>query len=467
MSKDAIVSDFYHLPVNHQDTIDWSTIEQESATLLSQYIQFDTTNPPGQEAIAIEFLADTLRQRGFEPKILLSAPGRANLVTRLPGKNKQPPCLLYAHADVVSAEPADWNVPPFSGQIDQGFVWGRGALDCKGFGIILIQALTLLKQLVPPLDRDIILCIAADEEATSQYGVIWLLKHHWDLIKAEFVWDEGGFALQTKNDDEPPLYAIGVTEKRPVALRLTARGTGGHSSIPCLDNPQDRLVRALHRLKQWSSQTRLTPTVINMLHALAPHQTSLQAKLFAQAHRPILWPWLRSILSHQPFFIPLIQNTLNLTMLHAGQGNNIIPSYAEARLDLRLLPDEDLATILKTFRNLINDRKVSLEVENAPPLRATSEVGTPFYNALMAVLPVIGPPGAIIPYMTPGATDSRFFREMGMQAYGFMPMLLTNQELQRIHGVDERVSTSNLRWGVQAVFETLRRLGRASGLSSY
>jgi acetylornithine deacetylase/succinyl-diaminopimelate desuccinylase-like protein len=164
--------------------IDWAAIETEAATLLSRYIQFDTTNPPGNEAAAIEFLAQTLRERDLNPQVVESAPGRANLIARFPAPQgaTAPPCLLYAHADVVPANPADWSVPPFSGQIKDGFVWGRGALDDKSLGIIFLQALILLRQASPPLKRDIILLIAADEETCGRYGVAWLLEHHPDLI---------------------------------------------------------------------------------------------------------------------------------------------------------------------------------------------------------------------------------------------------------------------------------------------
>jgi acetylornithine deacetylase/succinyl-diaminopimelate desuccinylase-like protein len=186
----------YH-PAQELAAIDWAAQEQETALLLSRYLQFDTTNPPGQEAPAIEFLAEVLHERGFVPHIIEPAPGRANLIVRLSSQavSAAPPCLLYAHADVVPADASRWSVPPFGGHMRDGFVWGRGALDDKSLGIIFLQVLTLLKTHLSPLQRDIILLIAADEEAHGRYGVGWLLDHHLDLIRAGYVWDEGGVGL--------------------------------------------------------------------------------------------------------------------------------------------------------------------------------------------------------------------------------------------------------------------------------
>jgi acetylornithine deacetylase/succinyl-diaminopimelate desuccinylase-like protein len=450
--------------------IDWDAVEADAAKLLSRYIQFDTTNPPGQEAPAIEFLADELRQRGFEPNVLTAAPGRANLIVRWrsPGQVKAGPILLYAHADVVPASAGDWSVPPFAGRIKEGFVWGRGALDDKGLGIIFLQSLSLLKQQACPLQRDVILLIGADEEACGGSGVCWLLKHHPDLIKAEFVWDEGGMGLQASTlirdsaqGTHPPLqyvYNIAIAEKTAMTVKLVASGTPGHASIPHSDSATDRLVRALTRIKSWERPMRLTEPVIQMLRRLASSQPFPYSFLFAQAGNPLTWPFLRLALQSNLLFAPLIRNTVNLTMLKSGQKSNVIPAQAEAKLDIRLLPGEEPEAILSELRSAMSDAKVEIMVEDLPALPPASKMDTAFYQALTETLSALAPPGLVTPYLSPGATDSRFFRQAAMQAYGFMPMLLNAQELSRIHGVDERVSLANLRWGIQVVFETLQKL---------
>lgn len=446
---------------NLKAQIDWSVVEEESAQLLSRYLQFDTTNPPGNEVAAIDFLATLLSERGFAPQVIEPAPGRANLIVRWSGQvpAQASPCLLYAHADVVPADPVDWSVPPFNGQIQDGFVWGRGALDDKGLGIIFLQALTLLKQLEFPLQRDIILLIAADEETCGRYGVAWLLDHHPELIQAEYVWDEGGTALQRTNQAGHYLYNIAIAEKGPLTVKLIARGTPGHAALPHPNNPQDRLVAALMRVKRWQRPPRLTEAVIEMLKILASRQRFPKSFLFARADQDLFWPFLQRILDMDPFFAPLIRNTVNLTMLRGGRTSNVIPAQAEAKLDIRLLPGEDTNAVLADLRSIIADPQVVVEAEELPVSHPPTTTDTDFYHALTATLQTMAPTGIIMPYLTPGATDSRFFRRAGMKAYGFMPMLLDGQELSRIHGIDERVSTANLRWGIQVALETLRRLG--------
>lgn len=445
---------------NLKSEIEWAAIETEAANLLSRYLQFDTTNPPGNEIAAIEFLAEILHERGLTPQIIESAPGRANLIARLPAlpRAAAPPCLLYAHADVVPADSADWSAPPFSGQIKDGFVWGRGALDDKGLGIVFLQALTLLRNCAAPLKRDIILLIAADEETCGRYGAAWLLDHHPDLVQAEYVWDEGGMGLRQSATGHY-IYSIAVAEKGALTVRLTAHGAPGHASIPNGNNASDRLVRALARLAEWHRPIRLTQPVIEMLASLAPSQAFPRSLLFAHARNKLTWPFLFPLLDKSMLFAPLIRNTVSLTMLHSGQKSNIIPAQAEAKLDIRLLPGEDPAAVLGDIRAIIKDIRVSVEAEEMPVAHSPSDTATEFFRTLADTLLTLGPPGLVTPYLTPGATDSRFFRRAGMKAYGFMPMLLDNHELSRIHGVDERISTANLRFGIQVVYETLRKLG--------
>ncbi len=413
---------------------------------------------------AIEFLADTLRQRGFEPQIVESAPGRANLITRLvtQAEPKCPPCLLYSHADVVPANSADWSIPPFQGQLNDGFVWGRGALDSKGLGVIFLQALSLLKQDASSLNRDIILLIAADEEVCGRYGVAWLLDHHPELIKAEYVWDEGGVGLRQPGVTDQYLYQIAVAEKANLTVKLVAHGTPGHASIPRSDNPQDRLVQALTRVRWWSQPARLTEPVAEMLQTLAPSQSFPRSFLFANADKKLVWPILLNGLERNPLFTPLLRNTISLTMLRGGETSNVIPAHAEAKLDIRLLPGENPEAFLAALRSIIADPGVALEVEELPVIHSPSPPNTNFFRVLTQTLQSTGPPGMVIPYVTPGTTDSRFFRRAGMNAYGFMPMLLDTNELSRIHGLDERVSTANLRWGIRVVFEALQRLALKS-----
>ena len=445
-------------PISRID-IDWEAVAAESATLLSQYLQFDTSNPPGNERPALDFLAQILRERGFEPTIIQSAPRRGNLIVRLPasGPAQAAPCLLYTHADVVPVNAAAWTCPPFSGQISDGYVWGRGALDNKGQGIIFLQALTLLKQHCSSRRRDFILLVGADEEATGHFGAAWMLKHRPDLIKAEFVWDEGGVVLH-RPDTNQYIYHIATVEKGVLTVKVTARGHPGHASIPQSNSPPDRLVQALSRIRWWYHTLKLTEIPIKMLKILAGHHSFPRSVLYAHADKAIFHPLLLRLLDKDPIFAPIIRNTVSLTMLQSGQISNVIPAQAEARLDIRLLPGENPEAVLAALRSLVADPHVSVEFVEYPVMSRPSPVNSDFYRALQHTLPALGPSGPVIPYLTPGATDSRYFRQAGMQAYGFTPMILDPYELRRIHSVDERVSVENLRWGTRLVFETLRKL---------
>jgi carboxypeptidase PM20D1 len=217
-------------------------------------------------------------------------------------------------------------------------------------------------------------------------------------------------------------------------------------------------VRALTRIAEWRRPLRLTPPVIETLRSLASNQSFPHSFLYAHADNKLTWPLLFPILEKDAFFAPLIRNTISLTMLQSGQKSNVIPAQAEAKLDIRLLPGEDPQAILNDLRAIVRDTNVLINTDDMPVTHASTDSGTDFYRALADTLRTIGPSGLVTPYLTPGATDSRFFRRAGMKAYGFMPMLLDNHELSRIHGIDERISTANLRFGVQVVYETLRKL---------
>jgi carboxypeptidase PM20D1 len=254
------------------------------------------------------------------------------------------------------------------------------------------------------------------------------------------------------------IYSIAIAEKGAMTLCLTAHGTPGHASVPNGNNAPARLVRALTRIAEWRRPIRLTPPVIEALRSLASNQSFPHSFLYAHADNRLTWPLLFPILEKDAFFAPLIRNTISLTMLQSGQKSNVIPAQAEAKLDIRLLPGEDPQAILNDLRAIVRDTNVFVNADDMPVSHASSDSNTDFYRALADTLRTIGPPGLVTPYLTPGATDSRFFRRAGMKAYGFMPMLLDNHELSRIHGDDERISTANLRFGVQVVYETLRKL---------
>ncbi|HWO73606.1 MAG TPA: M20/M25/M40 family metallo-hydrolase [Dehalococcoidia bacterium] len=246
--------------------VDWDAIAAEAVDLLSRYVRVDTRNPPGNEALACEFLAQILASEGIESRTLVSAPGRANLVADLPAGGGKP-LILLNHTDVVPVEANQWSVPPLEGIVKDGYVWGRGALDMKGMAVLELMTVLTLKRRDVRLRRPVRFLAVADEEAGSDYGVEWLDKHHPELLDGDFVINEGGYGAENYLGSERPLFGVSMAEKSPLWLTLRATGKPGHGSSPHEDNVLDRMVRAMHRVQTWQRPWLLSPPVADALRA--------------------------------------------------------------------------------------------------------------------------------------------------------------------------------------------------------
>lgn len=238
--------------------IDWHDIEAQAARLLSDYLKIPSLNPPGDERAAADYLASLLEARGFTPRLFTAAPGRVNLTARLPGDGSQPPILLYHHMDVVEADSQRWTCDPFGGEVRDGYVWDRGAIDMKGMGIMQLPALDLLRQQQPRRTRDIIFFAAADEEKGDQLGTQWMIEHHWGEIAAEYVWDEGSFGLQDFFGPHP-VFTVAVADKQDLWLKLIAHGEPGHSGMPHSANAITILLHALEQAQRLDAAYTLHP----------------------------------------------------------------------------------------------------------------------------------------------------------------------------------------------------------------
>ncbi|HHY58636.1 MAG TPA: M20/M25/M40 family metallo-hydrolase [Chloroflexi bacterium] len=439
--------------------IDWNAIGAEAAELLSGYLQIKSINPPGDERAAAEYLDGVLRARGLTATRYASAPNRVNLVARLRGDGSKPPILLYHHMDVVAADPARWSCDPFGGEVRDGYVWGRGAIDMKGMGIMQALALDLLQHHQPQRTRDIILLAAADEEKGSVYGVQWMLAHHWPELAAEYVWDEGSFGLQDFFGPMP-VFAISVAEKKDLWLRLVAHGEPGHSGMPHAANAADILLRALERVKQLDARYVLHPVVQRMFAQIGAALPYPKSFLLQHLDNPLVFRLAQPTLTADPTIAAMLKDTLSITVLRAGGKENVIPDRAEATLDLRLLPDHEPETVMATLRQLIADPRVTIEIIQAPAAAAVSDVNSEFYRTLTAVLKRLTPGCVTAPMLTPGTTDSCFFRRMGVNSYGLFPAIIDPGELARFHGIDERISIKNLRLGTRIFYEVLSAMTR-------
>jgi len=440
------------------ETIHWDAVTEEAVRHLQSLLQIDTTNPPGNERAAAEFLADILTAEGFEVTILESAPGRGNLITRLKGDGSEPPLLLYSHTDVVPVEAERWRYPPFGGEIHDGYIYGRGAVDMKGIVAMQLMTMLLLKRTATPLRRDVIFAATADEEMAGVYGMGWLVDNHPELIRAEYALSEfGGFSvtLGTRR-----FYLCQTAEKGLCWLRLRAQGRPGHASVPHDRNAVVRLAEAVARLGRAKLPLHVTPTVREFVHGIAEAQEgegreALLGLLDPQRSDAVLErvlsdSWLRYN------FYAMLHNTATPTGLRAESKTNVIPSTAEAIVDGRTLPGQTQESFLQEVRAVIGD-EVEVEVTLAArPLEFPTD--TPLFRTMRRTLQQHDPDAVVVPMLLTGATDAKHVARLGTVCYGFSPMRLPPGEdfMARVHGHDERLAIETLAFGVRVLFDTVR-----------
>ncbi len=438
--------------------INWSKVERQATEFLSAYIQINTSNPPGNETAAARFLAKRFRQAGINAQVFESQPGRGSVVARLNGRGGARPIILLNHLDVVPASAAEWEVPPFAGTVRDGYVYGRGALDCKGVGTIDAMALLLLKRYGIALKRDVIFLGTADEETGGKLGAGWMVEHHVDTLRdAEFVLNEGGQIEVLSNGARA--YGVAVAEKTPCWLRLAATGPPGHGSAPEKETAVTRLVRALERIRQYEPEVRVVPEVAAYYAALAELEDGARRIQYKDLNAAMADADFRLAFLARPRDAALVRNTITPTVLTGSLKTNVIPPMASAELDCRLLPGEEPGRFVNTLKDVIADPAVTVDVVlNFPP--TSSPAGTALYSAIAAL--AAGDTAPVIPSVLRGFTDSHYFRERGITSYGFVPFELPEEEDRRMHGINERLSTTNLREGTRRLLELLQRLDEGS-----
>ena len=433
----------------------------EAAAKLIAYLKVDTSNPPGNEEATARMIAAWLAAEGVPSKVLVAEKGRGNLIARLKGTGPEKPLMLLHHMDVVPAEPTRWKHPPFGGVEADGAIWGRGALDMKGFGIMQVVAFLQLVRDRVPLRRDVILAATADEEAGAEVGVPWLLANHPAEVDAGEVLNEGGMGLVTKAGK--PLMGIQTAERGTFWVRATAKGDTGPGSRERPDSATRRLLRGLAKIEAAPRALELGPESAAMMHAFASVESSGVA---AFALRAATWPGMLGLLgpkmiAAEPALAPLIANTINPTVLAAGGSNtNVIPGEASAEIDIRILPGRTTEATLAWLREVTvvpGDPPLAWKVlhERAP---SRSAPGGPLWDGLVAAVAEEYPGVPVMPILTPGGgTDSAFFREKGVQALGCMPILATQRQIDAIHGDDEYVTREQLDRGTRALYKAIVR----------
>ncbi|MCC6236966.1 MAG: M20/M25/M40 family metallo-hydrolase [Dehalococcoidia bacterium] len=427
--------------------LDWDRLTEEATELLSSYIRVDTVNPPGNETRACEWLGPILDREGIPYRLVDPGRGRATLVATLPGTGARGGSLiLLNHTDVVPFERDHWTVEPLGGEVRDGYIWGRGASDMKGMGIMELMVFLLHKRLALPLERDLTFIAVADEEAGSAFGVEFLAREHPDLLQCDYVINEGGTGSTEVFGVQRPTFTIGVAEKGPFWLKLSTTGRPGHGSVPHDDNAADRLVRALGKVLQWQRPLMPSAEVLEYFHQLHAGGVLRDA---------VTGALLQRLAAEHPRIHSMQTNSISLTTLDSGVKHNVIPAEASATLDVRLVPGYDPDRFIDELRAVIDDPRVVIDEvfrSSTPP----SPLDTELFAVMTRATKSLVEDAIVVPGVSTGFTDSRVFRRLGIPAYGFVPVLLEPEDMGRAHGNDERLSIANLRLGMQILFETVR-----------
>ena len=435
-----------------------STWAEAAVGKLQQLIRIDTTNPPGGETAAAEFVAELLTSHGVDSTLLGRDPRRKNLVARLRGDGSAPPLMLCAHTDVVPVERERWTRDPFGGEIAQGYLWGRGAIDMKHMAVMSALAMARLRAEKVPLKRDLIFAAVADEEAGCDFGSRFLVDEHPDLVRAEYcIGEAGGFTVRL---DGAVIYPVGTAERGVAWLKLRMQGPPGHGSLPRTDNVLGRLGRALERLVATRLPHHRTPVVEKYLHALARTQSFPRSFLLRNLYRrgiadlvlgSLPDPGMRGAMQ------AMLANSAVPTVLRAGQKINVIPSRAEVELDGRTLPSQTTAGLIAEIKKVIEDECEIEILREMPPV--VNDPDTPLMALILKSLAAAHPGATPVPYLMPGFTDAKSWSRLGTKCYGFMPVRFPDDGVRfgdLFHGHDERIPVEGLKWGTDLLYEVVR-----------
>jgi acetylornithine deacetylase/succinyl-diaminopimelate desuccinylase-like protein len=431
--------------------LNYSELTQEAAALLSKYIQIDTANPPGNELPAAKLLREKFLEDGIPATVWEPQPGRGIVAARLHGRGHHTKALvLLSHLDVMQANPRQWQVPPFSGEIRDGSVWGRGALSDKGPGVIELMAMLAVKRSGILLNHDIVFLATADGEQGGKNGAGWVIAHQANLFSdAGYFLNEGGSILHAANGRR--FYAVSITEKTPLWLKLTAQGPAAHAEAPPEDTSVARLIRALDRLLAYQPAIRVIDPVRDYFQAIGQLEGG-----------PAEYGDLAKALHDDPEFAKrflanprnnaFVRATVTPTRLTGSNETNTIPTTAQAELDVRLLPTDNPQEVERNIIKVLDDKNLKVEaILNFPA--ASSTRNSQLMNALVKL--AHSDDARVVPTMTLSFSDSHYFRQKGLIGYGFIPIELSSAEQQTIDSANEHIPLKELGAGIHRMVQLL------------
>jgi acetylornithine deacetylase/succinyl-diaminopimelate desuccinylase-like protein len=435
-----------------------------TADLLVELIRVDTSNPPGNEARLDELIAAKLKPLGFEIEIFPTPqPNKSHLIARLKGDGSARPVLLASHADVVGVEREKWTLDPFAGTIKDGYVYGRGAIDFKGGIAVFAEAVMRLARNKVPLKRDVIFMVEADEES-QPLNTSWLAQSHWDKMDCEFALNEGGWIMK-RPDGHVRYVSISTADKSSISLVFTAKGTSTHSSMPRPDSAIFRLSKALAKLADYDTKPELTPSTREFFLTLAKTSEPPMSTYFtdlATSKDPAKIAAADREISKDVLLHAIMRNTIAPVLLNAGFRGNVIPGSAEATINFRTIPGTTAADLIAEMKKVANDPNVEITTPNSggragtfPNNSRESSTATDLYKALVDSAQKVWPGVPVTPYLFQAGTDAGAWRSRGVPVYGIYPYPISNEDLSRMHGNDERVPIESLEQGTDLIYRTL------------
>ena len=429
--------------------LDAAAAQAEAARFLSDLVRLDTSDPPGNESKVAEYIKGVLAKEGITAELLKTDAGRDSVVARLKGDGSARPLLIMGHEDVVPVDRSHWTFDPFAGTEKDGYIYGRGSRDDKAMDAANLEVFIQLKRMNIPLKRDVIFLSEASEEASSTAGMKTIVEKYWDKLECEFALNEGGGGLV--ENGRIKYLSVATSEKLPRRSDLVASGSSGHGSVPRVDNAVIHLAAAVAKAGTWDSPARLNETTAEFFKRLATISPPEEAAWYRDPLNPQVQAQLRV---KKPQYYSMLRTSVVPTMLKAGIKENVIPPTAQATLDIRALPDEDLARFNELLAQAISDPQVkvvratdTLTMPEAP----ASRLGTVMFAALEHAQKQVLPDSVTLPSMTTGATDSSFLRARGVQAYG-IGVPGTEEDARGVHGNDERLEIKQLGVFVRFLF---------------